>query len=184
MAELSPQRPFEALGRAVALRRTQLGLKRRDLADGAELSYPYISEIENGLKEPSTAALGRIAEALEFSLSELLGLSETLEFEDGGRRESPGTSEGFASSLQLLLSRIPDKTPHSSPEDEPAQTWRRVRERPRPRETDTGMPSQMEAMVRAEVRRELDAWATYRLPELIHQELRRLAPELLTDPDE
>ena len=168
----------------MALRRTQLGLKRRDLADRAELSYPYISEIENGLKEPSTAALGRIAEALDFDRSELLGLSETLELEDGGRRENLSTSEGFDASLQLLLSTIPDGPSHSAPEDEPAQTWRRLRERSWPRETDPGMPGQMEAMVRAEVRRELDAWATYRLPELIHQELRRLAPELPTDTDE
>ena len=41
------------LGRAIRVRRETLDLKRRDLALRAGLSYPYVSEIENGNKEPS-----------------------------------------------------------------------------------------------------------------------------------
>ncbi len=62
------------LGRAVELRRTELGLKRRELAERARLSYPYISEIENGVKEPSAKALRQIAEALEMSFVDLAAL--------------------------------------------------------------------------------------------------------------
>ena len=40
---------------AIAVRRTELGLKRKDLAERSSLSYPYVSELENGTKEPSAA---------------------------------------------------------------------------------------------------------------------------------
>ena len=42
-------RPDVGLGKAIELRRIELGLKRRELAERARLSYPYISEIENGV---------------------------------------------------------------------------------------------------------------------------------------
>lgn len=73
------------LGRAIELRRVQLGYKRKDLAERASLSYPYISELEKGGKEPSAKALRQIAEALHLGVAELVALGE--EFRDGG---SPG----------------------------------------------------------------------------------------------
>jgi len=72
-------RQDDGLGKAVELRRIELGLKRRELAERAHLSYPYISEIENGVKEPSAKALRQIAEALEMKVAELAALSERLE---------------------------------------------------------------------------------------------------------
>ena len=171
MPESSPPRPFEALGRAVALRRTQLGFKRRDLADRAALSYPYISEIENGFKQPSGTALTRIAEALDFDPSELLALSETLE-QEGSHRNESHTSEGsFRDSLYhlgLSTGDVPDRTTQHSVATEAV----------------VGDNSEVAQLVRAEIRRELDSWAAYRLPELIRQELRRVAPKLLSEPDE
>ncbi len=35
------------------MRRTEMGMKRTKLAERAALSYPYLSEIENGRKQPS-----------------------------------------------------------------------------------------------------------------------------------
>ncbi len=67
------------LGKAIALRRTELNLKRREFAERAHLSYPYISEIENGVKEPSAKALRQIAEALGWSVADLANLSQRLE---------------------------------------------------------------------------------------------------------
>src|SRR5438093_1591631 len=57
MAEQVASSSADRLGRAIHLRRVELNLKRPELARRAELSYPYVSEIENGMKTPSTKAL-------------------------------------------------------------------------------------------------------------------------------
>ena len=54
------------LGRAIQVRRTVLQFQRRDLAEAAELSYPYSCELEKGSKEPSAKTLRQLAEALRF----------------------------------------------------------------------------------------------------------------------
>jgi transcriptional regulator with XRE-family HTH domain len=69
---------YEALGRAIKVVRAQRGLSRRHLAELAELSYPYLSEIENGKKRPSSNALLSIADALALPASELLGIAERI----------------------------------------------------------------------------------------------------------
>src|SRR5436190_23617222 len=74
----------ERLGRAVQIRRAELGLKRPELAKRAELSYPYVSEIENGMKTPSTKALAQLAQALELSTLELMARAEHLEDQSRG----------------------------------------------------------------------------------------------------
>jgi transcriptional regulator with XRE-family HTH domain len=67
------------VGTAIKLRRTELGLGRRELAERAGLSYPYVSEIENGKKQGSQASLRAIAEALGLRPYELLAWGEDLE---------------------------------------------------------------------------------------------------------
>lgn len=52
------------LGRAVACTRLEQGMKRKQLAVAASISYPFIAEIENGQKWPSFPKLADIAEAL------------------------------------------------------------------------------------------------------------------------
>lgn len=84
------------LGRAIAVRRTELGLKRKDLAERSSLSYPYVSELEKGTKEPSARALRQLAEALGLSPTELLALSEHYAGEDGqasARRSAIGDAK-------------------------------------------------------------------------------------------
>ena len=68
----------ERLGRAIASRRAALGMKRKDLALAAGLSYPYIAELENGTKSPSARALSALSDALELSPAALLAQSDTL----------------------------------------------------------------------------------------------------------
>jgi transcriptional regulator with XRE-family HTH domain len=68
----------ERLGQAIQVRRAELGMKRRELAAGAELSYPYVSEIENGMKDPSARALHALAEALGLTPGELFARAEDL----------------------------------------------------------------------------------------------------------
>jgi transcriptional regulator with XRE-family HTH domain len=68
----------QALGRVIAMRRAELGLKRNDLRDRSGLSYPYVAELENGTKRPSSSALDALAAALELRPSELLERAEAL----------------------------------------------------------------------------------------------------------
>lgn len=67
-----------ALGKAIGIRRLELGLKRNDLRDRSKLSYPYIAELENGTKRGSTRSLYALASALELSVSELMERAEVL----------------------------------------------------------------------------------------------------------
>jgi transcriptional regulator with XRE-family HTH domain len=67
-----------SLGRAIKLRRAELSLSRRELAEAAGLSYPYVAEIENGAKPGSANAREAIAEALGMRQHELLAWSEEL----------------------------------------------------------------------------------------------------------
>src|SRR5206468_2367928 len=68
---------YPALGRAIKVLRTERGLGRRELAELAEVSYPYLSEIENGKKRASSKALVAIAAALGLRPSQLLESAES-----------------------------------------------------------------------------------------------------------
>ena len=76
--QAQPQAPT-SLGTAIKLRRIELEMSRRDLAQTAGLSYPYVAELENGTKPGSQGALAAIAAALDLRLSELLAWSDDLE---------------------------------------------------------------------------------------------------------
>ena len=68
------------LGRAIQVRRAILQMQRRELAEAAELSYPYICELEKGSKEPSAKSLRQLAAALRFaSTSEFLNWVDQVE---------------------------------------------------------------------------------------------------------
>jgi transcriptional regulator with XRE-family HTH domain len=61
-----------ALGRAIRAARTERKLSMRTLATAAEISQPFLSQIEGGQTMPSVVTLFRIAGALEISPSALL----------------------------------------------------------------------------------------------------------------
>jgi|GEM_PF-5586153 transcriptional regulator with XRE-family HTH domain len=69
-------------GRAIAAVRSERGLKRMQLKERSGLSYPYISEIENGGKYPSQRAIQALADALSMTPSELVGFAERIEADD------------------------------------------------------------------------------------------------------
>ena len=79
---------YRALGRAIKVTRTELGMERKELARLSGLSYPYMSEIEKGTKRASTEALIPIARALGLRQSELVERSERL-LERGLVRNAP-----------------------------------------------------------------------------------------------
>jgi DNA-binding Xre family transcriptional regulator len=80
----------EAVGHAIKVLRTERQMERKDLADASGVSYPYLSEIENGRKRASTQALESIAQALGVRPHQLLAWAEarTLSAERG-RPEAP-----------------------------------------------------------------------------------------------
>src|SRR2546430_16350243 len=78
VAGAAARRPdwYQALGRAIKLVRTESGTERKELARLSGLSYPYLSEIEQGKKRPSSESLLAIARALGLRQSELLERAE------------------------------------------------------------------------------------------------------------
>jgi transcriptional regulator with XRE-family HTH domain len=65
---------LQALGAFIRSQRLQARMSLRDLAAKANVSNPYISQIERGLHEPSVRVLRSIAQALGMSADVLLGL--------------------------------------------------------------------------------------------------------------
>ncbi|MEL6893054.1 MAG: helix-turn-helix domain-containing protein [Actinomycetota bacterium] len=62
----------EALGDVLRTERTDQDRTLADVADDAAVSLPYLSEVERGLKDPSSAVVEAIADALELPLDVLL----------------------------------------------------------------------------------------------------------------
>lgn len=60
------------LATAIVRRRQQIGWKRKELAELAGVSYPYLAGIETGEKEPSLPVLRQIAAALDVTPGDLL----------------------------------------------------------------------------------------------------------------
>jgi transcriptional regulator with XRE-family HTH domain len=65
-----------ALGRAVADRRAALDLTQEQLALRAGLHQRWISNVENGHRNPSYSSLRRLAAGLELTASELIRRAE------------------------------------------------------------------------------------------------------------
>jgi transcriptional regulator with XRE-family HTH domain len=77
--DISDSEPLEfdeALGRTIQVLRTDQGLSRRELATRAQISYSYLSAIENGTKPPSSKILALIAAALGVHRHELIAAAE------------------------------------------------------------------------------------------------------------
>jgi transcriptional regulator with XRE-family HTH domain len=160
-----------ALGRAIQVRRAELGLKRKDLARLASLSYPYLSELENGSKAPSAKALGQLADALQLSPAHLLALAETV-----------GPSAPAAQDIR------PSSTDTSSPVPE---LWKRLATvtdaprgatlKPAASAADNALLDRIAELIAVTVRAELNAWAHNELPALVREELSRLVAQAERD---
>lgn len=74
--------PQVALGRAVRLRREEVGLTQEALADAAELDATSIRGLERGIANPTWDVADRIARALGLALHELAQRAEGLETKD------------------------------------------------------------------------------------------------------
>lgn len=65
-----------SLGARLRARRTTLDLTLAAVAERAQLSLPYVSNLERGRGNPTIEALRQLAAALETSVAELLGSDE------------------------------------------------------------------------------------------------------------
>ena len=81
--------PQVALGRAIRLRREELGISQQDL--GLEVGYDqgWLSHIENGRTNPAYGTVDRIARALAWPMSRLVTLAESIETEDRKPLDQP-----------------------------------------------------------------------------------------------
>jgi transcriptional regulator with XRE-family HTH domain len=76
--------PQVALGRAIRLRREELGLTQEALADAANMDVTSIRGLERGIANPTWDVADRVSRALELALYELASRADELERQ--GRR--------------------------------------------------------------------------------------------------
>lgn len=72
-----------ALGDFIREQRDQAQMSLRQLAKAAEVSNPYLSQVERGLRKPSAEILGRIAQGLRISAESLYVQAGILDERDG-----------------------------------------------------------------------------------------------------
>ncbi|MGH2854419.1 MAG: helix-turn-helix domain-containing protein [Solirubrobacteraceae bacterium] len=76
------QTPQIALGRAIRLRREEIGLTQEALADAADLDATSIRGLERGVANPTWDVADRVARALGLALHELARKADELETSD------------------------------------------------------------------------------------------------------
>lgn len=86
----------EVAGRALRRARQERGLRLREVAGRSGVSIQYLSEVERGLKEPSSEILAAVAGALDLTLLDLtVAVGRTLVAEAGpGRVGGPRAMTG------------------------------------------------------------------------------------------
>lgn len=100
--ERKEARSFEMLGRAIRVLRTEMGMNRKELAEAAGISYPYLTEIEAGKKSPSTSVLSEIAAVFSMQPHELLARADALA---GRESASRGRKRGWGKRLERRAER-------------------------------------------------------------------------------
>jgi transcriptional regulator with XRE-family HTH domain len=73
----------QVIGSVFRRLRRERGITLRELAESAQVSVPYLSEIERGRKEPSSEILAAICRAFGLDLADLL---DEVQFELSGAR--------------------------------------------------------------------------------------------------
>jgi len=89
---------LDELGEFIRSQRELASLSVRHLADLAGVSNPYLSQIERGLRKPSTKVLQQLAEALKISVETLYVRAGLLA--DGGNG-TPSVREAISADARL-----------------------------------------------------------------------------------
>jgi transcriptional regulator with XRE-family HTH domain len=92
---------LQSLGSFIRERRKAAQYSLRDLAAKANVSNPYLSQIERGLHTPSVRVLKAIATALNVSAESLLVQAGLLEASQDGD-PGPGVEEAIRADTRLL----------------------------------------------------------------------------------
>ncbi len=90
---------LHALGSFIRAQRQLANLSLRQMADLAQVSNPYLSQLERGLHEPSVRVLQSIARALNVSADTLLAHAGVDESES--ETELPDTESAIRSDARL-----------------------------------------------------------------------------------
>jgi transcriptional regulator with XRE-family HTH domain len=88
-----------ALGEYIRAQRKLANLSVRQLAELAEVSNPYLSQVERGLHEPSVRVLTSIAHALNLSAETLLAHAGLID--DDSQRVDGATEDAIRQDLRL-----------------------------------------------------------------------------------
>jgi len=67
-----------AFGRAVKLRRVEIGLSQEELADKAELARSFVSGVERGVAKASISSVWKIAKAMNCNPSNIWSVAERI----------------------------------------------------------------------------------------------------------
>lgn len=86
MAKLSINKTAEALGEYLLEQRRLAQMSLRQLSELAEVSNPYLSQIERGLRRPSAEVLQQIAKALRISAESLYVRAGILDLDESRTR--------------------------------------------------------------------------------------------------
>lgn len=124
----------EKLGAFIRQQRTSAQLSLRKLARMADVSDPYLSQIERGLRRPSADILQRVAEALRISAESLYYQAGLLTEPDSDLRArirvEPGLTESQKRTLievyeSFLNQNAQDRSTTSTAADEPPEARER-----------------------------------------------------------
>jgi DNA-binding XRE family transcriptional regulator len=83
------QTPQVALGRAIRLRREEVGLTQEALADAADLDATSIRGLERGVANPTWDVVDRVSRVLGLALHELARRADELETQDRRPTNAP-----------------------------------------------------------------------------------------------
>ena len=86
MAKLTVGKTVGGLGEYLREQRRQAQMSLRQLAEQADVSNPYLSQIERGLRRPSAEVLQQIAKALRISAESLYVRAGILDLDESGAR--------------------------------------------------------------------------------------------------
>jgi len=93
----------DTLGNNIKLLRARRGLSQADLAEKADISIPFLSNVERGIKFPQPNMLSKIATALGAEVNELFSRNLAA---DRDRELLALMSEDLAKNINLTMERV------------------------------------------------------------------------------
>ena len=93
----------DTLGKNIKIIRARRGLSQADLSEKADISIPFLSNIERGIKYPQPEMLSKIANALDVEVNSLF--ITTLESCRGNELLSH-MSEDFTKNVNLAMTEV------------------------------------------------------------------------------